>query len=178
VGWVGACSCRLTRATDLHETWEPSSAVVGSLEDREEVEILQMVSGSNHFPTQPGKLDLRMMARTTRGWFEARSSSGATFIRAIPPPSDGAAAPAPESSPEAAPDQPDPAASAEVDVEHKGLSRGTRVRIPNHGEGFYVSFTRKRIGKNTHRVRFGDEELDIKWTDECSVIRPQMDPFR
>eukprot|EP01043_Picozoa_sp_COSAG02_P060046 COSAG02_NODE_7768_length_2855_cov_18.922714_2_plen_538_part_01 len=58
-----------------------------------------------------------------------------------------------------------------AEVEHSGLPAGTRICVPDRGEGVYVSFTRKRIGRNKHQVRFGDEELDIKWTDECSVVQ-------
>jgi hypothetical protein len=56
-------------------------------------------------------------------------------------------------------------------IEASGATPGTRVLVPDRGEGGYVSFTRKRIGKNRHLIRFdtGLEE-EITWTPQCTVM--------
>ena len=56
-------------------------------------------------------------------------------------------------------------------IEASGATPGARVFVPDRGEGGYVSFTRKIIGKNRHLIRFdtGLEE-EITWTPQCTVM--------
>lgn len=71
---------------ELRRSWQPDSAVLGRLQAREVVQIMELVTGQRHFPTEIGVLDLRAMARCEKGWFECRNRSGASAVRPADPP--------------------------------------------------------------------------------------------
>ena len=66
---------------ELRRSWQPDSAVIGTLDRREVVQVLELVTGSRHFPTAIGALDLRAMARCEKGWFQCRNQLGASAVR-------------------------------------------------------------------------------------------------
>jgi hypothetical protein len=71
---------------ELRRSWQPDSAVLGRLEPREVVQVIEIVTGQRHFPTEIGVLDLRAMARCDKGWFECRNRTGASAVRPADPP--------------------------------------------------------------------------------------------
>lgn len=74
------------QGAELRRSWQPDSAVLGELQPREVVQVMEIVTGQRHFPTDVGVLDLRAMARCEKGWFECRNRSGATAVRPADPP--------------------------------------------------------------------------------------------
>ena len=71
---------------ELRRSWQPDSAVLGHLAPREVVQVIEIVTGQRHFPTEIGVLDLRAMARCEKGWFECRNRQGASAVRPADPP--------------------------------------------------------------------------------------------
>ena len=71
----------MINGAELHRSWQPESERIGALERREVVQVLELVTGSRHFPTAIGTLDLRAMARCEKGWFQCRNQQGAAAVR-------------------------------------------------------------------------------------------------
>ena len=72
--------------TQLRRSWQPDAAEIGDLQARDVVQVLEIVTGQRHFPTDVGALDLRAMARCDRGWFQCRNKQGASAVRPADPP--------------------------------------------------------------------------------------------
>jgi hypothetical protein len=76
----------LIAGTQLRRSWQPDAAEIGDLQARDVVQVLEIVTGQRHFPTDVGVLDLRAMARCDRGWFQCRNHQGASAVRPADPP--------------------------------------------------------------------------------------------